>query len=39
MKEICSGKVEGAAMGSTEVEFSPGQLRGGEYSADAITAG
>lgn len=39
VKAICNAKVNGAAMGSTEVEFAPGNLRGGEYSADTATAG
>lgn len=31
--------MKGANIGSTEIEFIPGKLRGGHYLADTQTAG
>ncbi len=36
---MCNAEVDGAALGSTELRFSPGKIRGGEYSVDIRTAG
>ena len=37
--KICGAKVKGADIGSTLVEFQPGQIRHGQYSIDVGTAG
>lgn len=37
--EICGGKLENAAVGSTEVTLTPGKVRAGSYKADTGTAG
>ncbi|XP_047996573.1 RNA 3'-terminal phosphate cyclase [Leguminivora glycinivorella] len=37
--EMCHAKTKGAEVGSTEVEFSPKMIRGGQYFADPQTAG
>ncbi len=39
LKDICSAKVEGAKLGSQEVTFVPGRLKGGSYEVDFGTAG
>ncbi|CAN7998708.1 unnamed protein product, partial [Ixodes hexagonus] len=39
VRDICGGRLENAAIGSTEVTFHPGPIRGGEFSADTGTAG
>lgn len=39
LAKITNAKIEGAALGSTEIEFSPGEISGGEYSFDIGTAG
>ncbi|XP_052743872.1 RNA 3'-terminal phosphate cyclase isoform X2 [Bicyclus anynana] len=36
---MCQAKLQGTSIGSTEVEFIPGKLRGGHYVADTKTAG
>lgn len=36
---MCNATVTGLNIRSSEVEFHPGPLNGGEYTADAITAG
>lgn len=36
---MCQAKLSGASIGSTEIEFIPGKLRGGHYVADTRTAG
>ncbi|KAK9736812.1 RNA 3prime-terminal phosphate cyclase (RTC), insert domain [Popillia japonica] len=36
---ICSAKIKGAELGSQEITFIPGQLRGGSYEAHIKTAG
>lgn len=38
-KEICGATVRGDAIGSTELEFSPGPVRGGKYDFAIGTAG
>lgn len=39
VKEMCNGRLTGGFIGSSEIEFHPFELKGGEYTADAITAG
>jgi len=36
---ICSARTEGLSVGSTEIAFSPGEVRGGEFRIDIGTAG
>ncbi|KAL0869547.1 hypothetical protein ABMA27_005814 [Loxostege sticticalis] len=37
--DMCQAKMRGVNIGSTEIEFSPGKVRGGDYVADTHTAG
>lgn len=37
--EVCSASVTGASLGSTELEFHPGRVRGGDYRFAIGTAG
>ncbi|KAJ7756782.1 RNA 3'-terminal phosphate cyclase domain-containing protein [Mycena maculata] len=37
--EIASARLTGATNGSTEVEFAPGRITPGNYTADPVTAG
>ena len=37
--QICNAKIRGNKFGSTEVEFHPGEIRGGEYKIYVGTAG
>jgi RNA 3'-phosphate cyclase len=37
--EICSAETKGLSVGSGEVEFFPGKIRGGEFNFDIGTAG
>ncbi|CAG5055784.1 unnamed protein product [Parnassius apollo] len=37
--DMCQAKLKGASIGSTEIEFTPGKIRGGHYVADTQTAG
>jgi len=39
LSEICGAKMEGTALGSTEISFSPGKISGGNYAFDIGTAG
>ena len=39
LSEICGAKMEGATLGSTELEFLPGKISGGSYKFDIGTAG
>lgn len=39
LRDLCDAKVQGATLGSMEIEFRPGFLRGGNYVADTKTAG
>lgn len=39
VKQISNAQAHGLQLGSTEVEFHPNELKGGEFTADAITAG
>lgn len=36
---MCGAKLKGTSLGSTEIEFWPGELKGGSYSAYINTAG
>lgn len=36
---MCDGKLNGAEIGSKEVTFSPGALKGGHFEARVKTAG
>ncbi|KAJ8934959.1 hypothetical protein NQ318_007198 [Aromia moschata] len=38
-RDMCSATVKGVNFGSTEVEFSPGDLNGGDFTAKVNTAG
>ncbi|KAG7301749.1 hypothetical protein JYU34_014737 [Plutella xylostella] len=37
--EMCGAALHGVEIGSTEIQFSPGQIKGGHYVADTKTAG
>ncbi|XP_026320670.1 RNA 3'-terminal phosphate cyclase [Hyposmocoma kahamanoa] len=37
--EMCQARLKGAKIGSTEIEFIPGTIKGGHYTADTKTAG
>ena len=37
--EICAGKCKGVAVGSTELEFEPGDIKAGDYRFDIGSAG
>ncbi|KAG5874476.1 hypothetical protein JTB14_009199 [Gonioctena quinquepunctata] len=39
LRDICSARVKGASLGSTEVEFCPEEIKGGSYRAQVKTAG
>ena len=39
VSEICDGELKGAGLGSTEVEFTPGKIKGADYKFDVGTAG
>lgn len=39
MTELTGGQLDGAALGSSEIRFRPGELQAGHYSADTKTAG
>ena len=36
---MCQAKLKGVSIGSTEIEFIPGEIKGGHYNADPRTAG
>ncbi|KOB73734.1 putative RNA 3 terminal phosphate cyclase [Operophtera brumata] len=36
---MCNAKLKGVSIGSTEIEFTPGKLQSGHYTADTKTAG
>jgi RNA 3'-terminal phosphate cyclase (ATP) len=38
-RDVCTGKVEGAELGSTELTFHPGEIAGGDYQFAVGTAG
>ncbi|XP_068599805.1 RNA 3'-terminal phosphate cyclase [Brachionichthys hirsutus] len=39
VSDLCSGSLQGAAIGSTDVSLTPGRIRGGSHTADTQTAG
>lgn len=39
LAQICGAAVDGAALGSRELQFAPGPIQGGEYHFDVGTAG
>lgn len=39
VRDICSAKLKGASIGSTKIEFYPGNIKGGSYKAQVKTAG
>lgn len=39
LSSLCRGRLEGARLGSREIEFYPGQVRGGEVTVKIKTAG
>ncbi|CAH0713083.1 unnamed protein product, partial [Brenthis ino] len=39
LAEMCQAQLKGASIGSTEIEFIPGEIKGGHYVADTKTAG
>lgn len=39
LQRICNAKLSGAKLGSTEIEFAPGEIKGGKYEIDIGTAG
>jgi len=39
MKDFSNGTLDGDFIGSTEISFIPGDLKGGEFSVDTKTAG
>lgn len=39
VSSLCNGNVKGISLGSQEIEFYPGEIKGGEYYFDIGTAG
>ncbi|CAH2311602.1 RNA 3 -terminal phosphate cyclase isoform X1 [Pelobates cultripes] len=39
VRDLCAGQLENAEIGSTEVTFTPGKIKGGALTADTKTAG
>ncbi|XP_069593509.1 RNA 3'-terminal phosphate cyclase isoform X1 [Ranitomeya imitator] len=39
VRDLCAGQLENAAIGSTEINFTPGRIKGGSLIADTKTAG
>ncbi|XP_044288504.1 RNA 3'-terminal phosphate cyclase [Varanus komodoensis] len=39
VRALCDGQLEGGQIGSTEITFTPGQIKGGTHTADTKTAG
>lgn len=39
VRDICSAKLKGATIGSTDIQFWPGKIKGGTYRAQVKTAG
>uniref|UniRef100_A0A8C5KTN2 RNA 3'-terminal phosphate cyclase n=1 Tax=Jaculus jaculus TaxID=51337 RepID=A0A8C5KTN2_JACJA len=39
VRDLCDGHLEGAEIGSTEITFTPKEIRGGTHTADTKTAG
>lgn len=38
-RDVCQGRLEGGSVGSTEIQFHPGNIQHGDYTADTGTAG
>ncbi|NWR07568.1 RTCA cyclase, partial [Paradoxornis webbianus] len=39
VRDLCDGKLNGGEIGSTEITFTPGKIKGGTHIADTKTAG
>ncbi|NXP44061.1 RTCA cyclase, partial [Heliornis fulica] len=39
IRDLCEGKLKGGEIGSTEITFTPGKIKGGTHIADTKTAG
>lgn len=39
VRDLCQGHLDGAEIGSTEIAFTPGKIKGGNHVADTRTAG
>lgn len=39
VRDLCEGNLEGGEIGSTEITFTPGKIKGGTHIADTKTAG
>lgn len=39
VRDLCDGQMEGGQIGSTEITFTPGKIKGGTHIADTKTAG
>lgn len=39
VSDLCSGSLQGATIGSTDISLTPGKVRGGSHTADTQTAG
>ncbi|XP_068176524.1 RNA 3'-terminal phosphate cyclase [Antennarius striatus] len=39
VSDLCSGSLQGATIGSTDISLSPGKIHGGNHTADTQTAG
>ncbi len=39
IRDLCGASLKGDEVGSEMIEFSPGDLRGGSFTADTHTAG
>ncbi|MEE6523525.1 hypothetical protein FKM82_022468 [Ascaphus truei] len=39
VRDLCSGQLDKAEIGSTEINFTPGRIKGGALTADTKTAG
>lgn len=39
VSDLCSGSLQGATIGSTDISLTPGKIRSGNHAADTQTAG
>ncbi|XP_034529593.1 RNA 3'-terminal phosphate cyclase [Notolabrus celidotus] len=39
VSDLCSGNLQGATIGSTDISLTPGKIRSGDHTADTQTAG
>lgn len=39
VRDLCSGRLDGATIGSTSVDFHPLKVKSGTFTADTRTAG